>query len=64
MVGGVLATSLVITGIESAALLLMYSISAALMDLSAADIFIHHGACRSEKYKKVIILLYSNNLGC
>ena len=62
MVGGVLATSVVITEMEHTALLLMYSISAAVMDLNTADIFIHQGRCGSEKYKEVVILLYSNNL--
>lgn len=62
MVGEVLATLVVITGMECTTLLLMYSISAALMDLNTADIFIHQGRYGSEKYKAVVILLYSNNL--
>lgn len=60
--GGALPTSVVITGMESTVLLLMYSILAALMDLNTADIFIHHSGCRGEEYKGVVILLYSNNL--
>lgn len=62
MVGGVLATSVVITRTERTGMLLMYSISAAVMDLNTEDIFIHQGRYRSEKYKEAVILLYSNNL--
>lgn len=47
---------------ENTALLLMYSISAALMDLNTADIFIHQGGCRREEHKEAVILLYPNNL--